>query len=195
MHIISALLALALLPVQATAQEHWTCDAHDYRYDMTLYVALMRGDNAETDYSDYEIAAFVDGECRGVMEPMTLTHGGTTYHLGYLRVRSNNTSGETVSLKLYDRSKDTEVPLAYTVDFMADTMVGMPSSPEPLYRHILGDCNGDGDVTVVDVMLAVDYILDDGRTSLVFMNSDINVDHSISVVDVMAIVDIILSYH
>ena len=189
---ILAMLALALLPVQATAQEHWTCDAHNYRYDMTLYVALMRGDNAETDYSDYEIAAFVGDECRGVMEPMTLTHGGTTYHLGYLRVRSNNTSGETVSLKLYDRSKDTEVPLAYTVDFMADTMVGMPSSPEPLYRHILGDCNGDGDVTVVDVMLAVDYILDDGRTSLVFMNSDINLDENITVVDVMAIVDIIL---
>ena len=41
MHIIMALLALALLPAQATAQEHWSCDTHAYRYDMTLYVALM----------------------------------------------------------------------------------------------------------------------------------------------------------
>ena len=193
MHIIMALLALALLPAQATAQEHWSCDTHAYRYDMTLYVALMEDGKEVTDYSDYEVAAFVGDECRGVVQPMTVTHDGETFYLGYLRVRSNKTKDETLDFKLYSRTTGQEVKLAYTTPFVTDTMEGLPSSPIRLYRYLLGDSNGDGDVSLADIMLVVNYILSEDSTGLIFMNSDIDISGDISLVDIMGIVDIILN--
>ena len=192
-NMILALLALALLPVQATAQEHWSCDTHAYRYDMTLYVALVVGGKTVTDYSDYEVAAFVGDECRGVMQPMTVTHEGETYYFGYLRARSNNTNGETLDVKLYNRTTGEEVALAYTTSFVADTMEGLPSSPILLGRYLLGDSNGDGEVSLADIMLVVDCILNDDISGVIFMNSDIDRSGKLSLVDIMNIVSIVLN--
>ncbi|MBP5508559.1 MAG: pectate lyase, partial [Prevotella sp.] len=58
--------------------------------------------------------------------------------------------------------------------------------------NIIGDVNGDSDVNVADVMLAVNYILGNESDKLIFSNTDINNDNTIDVADVMSIVSIIL---
>ena len=62
-----------------------------------------------------------------------------------------------------------------------------------IYRKILiGDANGDGYVTVADVMLTVDYVFSSNVEGFHFENADINSDGKIGVTDVMGIVDIVV---
>ena len=63
---------------------------------------------------------------------------------------------------------------------------GEPSAP------LLGDVNGDGSITVVDVTTLVDYILGISNEFFVFRNADINGNGTITVTDVTSLVDIIL---
>ena len=57
---------------------------------------------------------------------------------------------------------------------------------------LLGDVNGDGFITVIDVTTLVDYIMGVSNDYFVFENADINGDGSITVTDVTALVDAIL---
>ncbi len=77
-----------------------------------------------------------------------------------------------------------------------------PQSKVSIYRkvttttNLMGDANGDGDVSVTDAMLLVDYILlhQDGVDfpDIILENCDLNEDGNYSVTDVGMIVDIIL---
>ena len=58
---------------------------------------------------------------------------------------------------------------------------------------LLGDVNGDGELTIVDVSLTVEYILGSEVANFIEGNADINGDGSITVLDVTAIVEIIMS--
>ena len=57
---------------------------------------------------------------------------------------------------------------------------------------IIGDANHDGMVNVLDVTLAIDYILDKNPKNFHFEEADVNGDHLINVLDVTRIIDIIL---
>ena len=56
----------------------------------------------------------------------------------------------------------------------------------------MGDVNGDGQITVTDVMMLVKYILGNANDNFIFDNADINGDGLISVTDVMVLVKKIL---
>ena len=56
-----------------------------------------------------------------------------------------------------------------------------------------GDANGDGIVTVVDVMLTVSYILNGNAEAFFFDNADIDENGIITITDVMSIVNIVFS--
>ena len=56
----------------------------------------------------------------------------------------------------------------------------------------LGDVNGDGIISVSDVMTLVNYVLDHSIDNFIVENADINGDNTISVSDVMALVNSIL---
>ena len=55
-----------------------------------------------------------------------------------------------------------------------------------------GDANGDGEISIADVMATVNYVLQGGVDGFFFDNADINGDGLIAVSDVMGIVKIIL---
>ena len=57
----------------------------------------------------------------------------------------------------------------------------------------LGDSNGDFNVTVIDLVTDVDYILGRDPSPFVFEAADVNNDESINVLDITATVDIILN--
>ena len=57
---------------------------------------------------------------------------------------------------------------------------------------LLGDVNGDGYVTIADVMLTVNHVLGNNPPAFIERNADINGDHRITIADIMSIVKIIL---
>lgn len=58
---------------------------------------------------------------------------------------------------------------------------------------LLGDVNGDGSITVADVMLLVNYLLNRQNDIFIVDNADTNQDDDITVTDVMVLVKMILN--
>jgi hypothetical protein len=129
--IISLLLLLAgAVEISAQDNTHWQCDIHAYEFDMTVYYSLVYNDEAVSDMANYDVAAFVGDECRGVGEVQTLSlTGGNTVSYGYIRIRSNQKTGETVSLMVYDKTLDMECHVNETIAFISQSLIGLPSSP------------------------------------------------------------------
>ena len=119
------LLPLNLILAQET---HWQCNIYDFQYDMTAYLDVTVDGNVISDYSNYEVAAFCGEECRGIASLEEIPNTEKKYY--YLRIRSNQNEGETISFKVYDKAKAKEYSIAArTVTFSAQSMQGYPSSP------------------------------------------------------------------
>jgi hypothetical protein len=118
------------LSLGARAQDtHWSVNIYDFQYDMTVYLALNVDGEAVTDYSNYEVAAFCGDACRGVATVQTAE--GKSYC--YLRIRSNQASGETITFKVYVKDIDSEGDVEdYSMTFTSQSVQGMPSSPVTL---------------------------------------------------------------
>ena len=63
---LSCLLLMTVSWAMAQNGSHWQCDIYGYRYDMTVCLTLEYNGAVAPDLSDYEVAAFVGEECRGV---------------------------------------------------------------------------------------------------------------------------------
>ena len=182
-------MMIVATPVRSQTS-HWNCDIHAYQYDMTVYLQLKVGNNVLTDYSDYEIAAFCDEECRGVSVVLTTEQGVTNTSIVRIRVRSNTTSGDRITFKVYQKSVNKETPLDDVITFESLAIEGLPSEPLifQLSDMLLGDVNGDGEVNNTDATLIVYYKL--GRVLPVFHGevADVNNDGDINNTDATRIV-------
>ena len=64
------------------------------------------------------------------------------------------------------------------------------------YEGLLGDVNGDGDISVTDALLIIDYALtSEEPEGFIIGNADMNNDNSISVADALTVIDIALGKH
>jgi len=190
---IASVLFAVLSAIWASAQNggHWQCNIYNYQYDMTVYFSLIRNETPVSDLDGYEIAAFVGDECRGVASFQSV-NGSKRY--GYLRVRSNQAEGETITFKAYQQDTREEFLSSQTLSFESQGRVGIPSSPYQIAFHeeMLGDANGDGTVNVTDVVAIVNYILGKPNSNFNLSVADVNGDGEINVTDVVAVVNIIL---
>ena len=126
--IISWLMLLLPLNLILAQETHWQCNIYDFQYDMTAYLDVTVDGNAISDYSNYEVAAFCGEECRGLASLEEIPNTEKKYY--YLRIRSNQNEGETISFKVYDKAKAKEYSIAAkNVTFSAQSMQGYPSSP------------------------------------------------------------------
>lgn len=190
----SIILLFLCLALGAKAQgTHWSVNIYDYQYDMTVYLALTADGEAVTDYSNYEVAAFCGDECRGVASVQTA--GGKSYC--YLRIRSNESSGETITFKVYVKDIDREVDVEdYTMDFAAQDVKGLPSSPVMLdfIPYIPGDSDGDGEISVFDVVSIMDYVLEgEAPDGFIEAAADFNGDGEVDIFDIVELMDYILN--
>ena len=180
------------LSVGARAQDtHWSVNIYDYQYDMTAYLALTADGEAVTDYSNYEVAAFCGEECRGVATIQTA--GENSYC--YLRIRSNQASGETITFKVFVKDTEREVDVEdYTMTFISEGVQGMPSNPVVLnfIPFIPGDADGDGEITINDVVMTIDASLDKAAPSFIKAAADLDGDNEITINDVILIIDLTL---
>ena len=122
-------LVVAVCSLKGAFASAWTVNPADYRYDMSLYFELSFGNPAAWDAaSDYEVAAFVGDECRGVSEILPNANDCL-----YMRIRSNEANGETVTFKLRKKgSTDDAVIEGVSMAFEADKAIGLPSDPYKL---------------------------------------------------------------
>ncbi|MDE5847605.1 MAG: InlB B-repeat-containing protein, partial [Muribaculaceae bacterium] len=121
---------------------------------------------ADEDYEDldkYEIGAFVGDECRGLAEKLELTEGETCL---YMRIRSNQSSGEALDFLLRNKeSGDTVVLKAKDgADFLfkSGDRIGLPSDPFLMTRfyNVSVKSEGKGSVDFADGLYAVGSVLD-----------------------------------
>lgn len=191
---IFVLLLCGVLSLAAHAQgSHWTVDAYNYQYDMTVYYTLTENGQPLTAWDGYEVAAFVDDECRGV--GTVRTDGGTTY--GYLRVRSNQPQGERISFRVYVKDTGRETDLTgVTLTFVSQGAMGLPSAPVTLNlaTFLPGDANNDGSVSSADLVALAKHILNEGETPVANTEAaDMNGDGKLSSADLVAIARFILN--
>lgn len=170
------------------AQESgWQLNVRDYQFNMTAYVQLVVDGTPVEDYSNYELAAFVGDECRGIAVP----DSKDGYQWLQLMMYSN-TPNETIGFKVYDKEKARALKINETVTFADMGIVGMPSSPMNLTMkmYTLGDVNDDGFIDIADVTSVLTIMAGKGGSNLIEEAADVNEDGYIDIADVTSILSI-----
>ena len=185
---LACMLAMAMVAYAEGNESGWTVSPFDYQYDMTVYAQLKIDDAVVSDYSNYEVAAFVGDECRGVAEIQTKENSTWLY----IRVRSASASGEKISFKLFDKTEGKIKRIAETVDFESQGLEGMPSSPFDLTsaKYTPGDVNDDGSINIADVTSILSIMAGNQSDSLIKEAADVNDDGAINVADVTSVLSI-----
>lgn len=182
--LISVLFSMTILHAQ---DSQWSVNPYDYKYDMTVYAKVVYEGVEVSDYSNYEIGAFVGNECRGVGDVQTKD----SYTWVYLRVRSNQASGEKLIFKLYDKStgRTSVIKPSQVIAFSSQGMIGKPSSPVTLEKpsYTLGDVNEDGKISVLDIVAIRQIISGQVDSNYNNLAADVNVDGKISVMDIVSV--------
>ena len=142
---IVALLMALFHSVTASAADTWSVNPSAYRYDMSLYLDVAFATGEKLDYAQYDVAAFVGDECRGVAEVLALPNSNDCL---YLRARSNNENGEQMSFRYRDKTTG-EVKDIENADFSfsSNARLGYPSSPyevKIVIYHDVAISAGDG---------------------------------------------------
>lgn len=175
----------------ARAQSGWSCDPHDFLYDMTVYLSLKKDATPISNLENYEVAAFVGNECRGIAEVLTMDDSEQVL---YLRVRSNKSEGESISFKAYDLTEQKVISLsADALTFQSNATQGKPGSPMALTIKSFtpGDVNGDGKINAVDVRLLINRRFNRTMpTGYIEEACDLNGDKKINAVDVRLIINL-----
>ena len=185
---LACMLAMAMVAYAEGNESGWTVSPFDYQYEMTVHAQLKIDDAVVSDYSNYEVAAFVGDECRGVAEIQTKENSTWLY----IRVRSASASGEKISFKLFDKTEGKIKRIAETVDFESQGLEGMPSSPFDLTsaKYTPGDVNDDGSINIADVTSILSIMAGNQSDSLIREAADVNDDGAINVADVTSVLSI-----
>lgn len=182
--LISVLFSMTILHAQ---DSQWSVNPYDYKYDMTVYAKVVYEGTEVSDYSNYEIGAFVGNECRGVGDVQTKD----SYTWVYLRVRSNQASGEKLIFKLYDKStgRTSVIKPSQVIAFSSQGMIGKPSSPVTLEKpsYTLGDVNEDGVISITDIIAISKIIAGSADNNYNKLAADVDGDGKISITDIVLV--------
>lgn len=99
---------------------NWTVNENDFQYTMS-FVGFLNSDGKTLISADDKVAAFVNGECRGVANLIYVESRNQYY--AYLTVFSN-ANNETVSFKIYDSEKNSVKSVAKTINFAINEHYG-----------------------------------------------------------------------
>jgi hypothetical protein len=120
-HIFQILLGLFLLTNTLFAQvSDWIVTASDFQYTMT-FVGFLNMDGKPLSSPDDKLAAFVNGECRGVANLIYVANQKGYY--AYLTVFSNVNS-EIIHFKIYNAAQNTIKDIGLTKPFAINQHFG-----------------------------------------------------------------------
>ncbi len=117
------------LNVSAPAPD-WEVNPENYQYSMSVIGQLKIDGKLSTNPDDL-VAAFVDGECRGVTNSEYIAE----YDMFevFLNIYSNQESGEKITFKIWNASEGYEhINVTPTLDFVYNDVVGTPANPQIL---------------------------------------------------------------
>jgi gliding motility-associated-like protein len=103
----------------------WTVNAPDYNYSMTL-TGFIRDSCVELIDENNGVAAFVGGQCRGVVKT-NVDNNGKKY--GFLTIYSNMVSNEDVELRFYNATTTDIKVCLDSVVFQSNAVIGSIESP------------------------------------------------------------------
>ncbi|MBI5215123.1 MAG: T9SS type A sorting domain-containing protein [Ignavibacteriae bacterium] len=103
--------------------EGWAINPHDFQYSMNITAIITKSDVDTLDV----VAAFVNGECRGVVPPLYIESLKKYYF--FLTTYSNTSAGEQVEFRYYEASENKTYNLAQQLTFAVDAVHGEVESP------------------------------------------------------------------
>jgi hypothetical protein len=89
--------------------------------------AVLKFEGMEYPSGEYVIGAFVDGECRGIAQPIHLST--VNRHVVFLMIHSNQTNGETVDFRAFVPAVDAVYGIDEVLTSQADAALGTVSEP------------------------------------------------------------------
>lgn len=107
------------------SQPNWSVNPSGYTNSMVVAGAININKVESADTNDV-VAAFVNGECRGVAKPFY--QQSANRYIAYLIIYSNATSG-TVNYRLYDASSGDTLNVGTTHNFTVNGLVGNAARP------------------------------------------------------------------
>jgi gliding motility-associated-like protein len=109
----------------------WTVNPSAYTYQMSVTAKANEACVDLIDANNY-IAAFVGGQCRGVVKTNTAVGPNM---LGLLTIKSNVVSGEKVNFQIYKASSNTILNVLDSVVFSQGASIGTLSNPFMFYTN------------------------------------------------------------
>ena len=154
-----------------------------YPDNMTVVIRLTDGDAT---LDNYEVAAFVDGECRAT------TWADEDDGLYYLLVAGEG-SGQPMEIR---GAINGEVKTLFTtLTYSSDGNVGYPWEPfvidvkDASMTYTPGDVNDDGKVYAADVVCVTNHIMGKENTTFIEAAADMNDDGKVDIADIICIVN------
>jgi gliding motility-associated-like protein len=117
---IAIVLMMVTGIIGANAQPSWKVNPESFQYSMTIVACLNINDKELKGTLD-KVAAFVNGEVRGVASPVYATSANR--FLVYLTVFANKEK-EKVTFKIFDSTTSTVFDIGKTIDFKIDEQRG-----------------------------------------------------------------------
>ena len=122
------LLTLFLLVINKNAKAgipNWQVNSSNYAYQMAIVGGLNIDGKESLDKNDI-LAAFIDGECRGVGKPVYIS--AVKRYLVYMNIYHDAGQGQ-ITFKIYDASEDRELSLEQTEGFEIQAVKGSTAKP------------------------------------------------------------------
>ncbi|MDW7694045.1 cadherin domain-containing protein [Flammeovirgaceae bacterium SG7u.111] len=114
-----------------------------------VITAVLQIDGVESRDTGDMVAAFINGEVRGVAQPDTYLAGQDRY-MAQLIVYSNEASG-SITFKLYDNSTNTEInAVTLPISFVADGVVGGFDTPQIITDNNLPTAISLSNITILE---------------------------------------------
>ncbi|MBI3195314.1 MAG: T9SS type A sorting domain-containing protein [Ignavibacteriae bacterium] len=102
----------------------WSVTPNDYQYTMSI-IGEVKGSTTLSE--DDVLGAFVNGECRGIVQPIYVST--IDKHLFFLMTYSNLVSGEQMEFRYFDEQTQTERVVNQYLTFAQDAIEGQVESP------------------------------------------------------------------
>ena len=143
--------------------------------------------------SDAVVAVYCGDEIRGKGQPFSDENHIHTNIIQFLVHGDGNTNGDPLIFKVYTGGKIIEVDQGLT--YQNNATIGYYDNYYYIDLGLRGDANGDGSVSVTDIAVVVNSILQLPNSVFSFYGADANGDGSVTVTDIGVIVDIILGHN
>ena len=135
LHIFYTILVLLIAKNALADPPSWTVAHTSFQNSMT-FTGVVKISGVESMDTNDILAAYIGTECRGVVKPIFLS--SINRCLFFLVVYSNSSSGENISFKVYDASKDSVITPTQTYPFASFSSIGDIANPYSWNNAVAG---------------------------------------------------------